>query len=260
VVVIGGGPAGMEFARLDSARGHRVTLLEREGRLGGTAMFSQLTTPASPPFVAWLQRELSIAGVAVRLGTTATLATVGALAPDLVVVATGARRGRPDVPGARGPNVYTCDDLRVLVAGEWESVGRRVVVVGGGLVGLKLAHFLAERGRTVTVLEEGSHVGLPMAMPRRWAAISAAVALGVQLQRKAKVVAIEAHRVTYSVGDEVCHVDADDVVIASGVVADDSFATALAEAGFDVRTVGDAAEVGYIEGAIHSAWTVAEEL
>jgi 2,4-dienoyl-CoA reductase-like NADH-dependent reductase (Old Yellow Enzyme family)/NADPH-dependent 2,4-dienoyl-CoA reductase/sulfur reductase-like enzyme len=294
VVVVGGGPAGMELARLAALRGHRVTLLERHGRLGGTAWFSQLTTPANQPLVDWLEHEVAAAGVTVHLDTAASVDSVGALQPDVVVVATGARRAVPDVAGAHLAHVHTGDDLRGLIAGDgvqsgsrftravllagralrltddparirrfskqWMPIGKRIVVVGGGLVGLELAEFLAERGRRVTVLEAGAHLGLPMAMPRRWAAVRAAVAHGVHVERNATLEAIDEHQVVYRVGDQQYTVAADDVIIASHVHAEPALAEALVAAGFTVHVIGDAAEVGYIDGAIHTAWKIAEEL
>jgi NADPH-dependent 2,4-dienoyl-CoA reductase/sulfur reductase-like enzyme len=143
---------------------------------------------------------------------------------------------------------------------QWMPIGTRVVVVGGGLVGLELAEFLAERGRRVTVLEAGAHLGLPMAMPRRWAAVRAAVAHGVHVERNATLEAIDEHQVVYRVGDQQYTVAADDVIIASHVHAEPALAEALVAAGFTVHVIGDAAEVGYIDGAIHTAWKLAEEL
>lgn len=177
VVVVGAGPAGMETARVARNRGHRVTLVEAGDRLGGTAWFSQITTPANGPFVNWLASEVDRLGVQVRLRERATVATLAALRPDAVVVATGASRRLPDVPGADLPHVETGDDLRALLTGEprpsvprwqraalrigrrlhittdaarvralskrWMPIGRTVVVIGGGLVGLELAELLA---------------------------------------------------------------------------------------------------------------------
>jgi NADPH-dependent 2,4-dienoyl-CoA reductase/sulfur reductase-like enzyme len=139
-------------------------------------------------------------------------------------------------------------------------IGKRVVVVGGGLVGLELAEFLAERGRQVTVLEPGAHLGLPMAMPRRWTAVRRAVEHGVTLVRNAELVAIDRKHVTYRSPDGECRVDAADVVLAADVHPDTSLAERLRAAGFEVHVAGDAAAVGYIEGAIHSAWRVAADL
>ena len=142
----------------------------------------------------------------------------------------------------------------------WMPIGKHVVVVGGGLVGLELAEFLAERGRRVTVLEAGANLGLPMAMPRRWTAVRVASAAGVALHRNAVLERIDERSVTFRTGDDVRVVAADDVIIASEVAPDTTLSEVLADAGFDVRTIGDAVDVGYIDGAIHTAWALAEEL
>jgi NADPH-dependent 2,4-dienoyl-CoA reductase/sulfur reductase-like enzyme len=139
-------------------------------------------------------------------------------------------------------------------------IGKNVVVLGGGLVGLELAEFLAERGRKVTVLEEGAHLGLPMAMPRRWTAVGKATRHGVTLVRNATPVSITETDVSYRVGDDESEVRADDVVVASYVSADTSVAEELRAGGFEVCVAGDAADVGYIEGAMHSAHAVAREI
>ncbi len=297
VVVIGAGPGGMEAARVAAERGAKVTLIEKGGRLGGTMWFSQLTTPANAMLVDWLSHEIQRLGVDVLLDTRADVELVSSLRPDAVIVATGARRGRPDVPGADLPHVLTGDALRGVITGEadadlgsigafgrlvvtagravgalrdadrirrlsklWMPVGKRVVVIGGGLVGLELAEYLAERGRRVTVLEEGKHLGLPMAMPRRWTAVRKAGDHGVVLVREAVVMSITRDAVRYRVADQELEVDADNVIVASEVRADSSFAEELTARGLRVEVVGDAAEVGYIEGAIHGAGKVAREL
>lgn len=292
VVVIGGGPAGMEAARVAAERGALVTLIEKGSRLGGTVWFSQLTTPANAQLVDWLIHEIERLGVNVQLDTEADLELVAALEPDAVIVATGARRGKPAVPGADLPHVLTGDTLRALITGEsagraigplarvvvtagraigilgsanriralskaWMPVGKRVVVIGGSLVGLELAEFLAERGRRVTVLESGPHMGLPMAMPRRWTAVRRADAHGVALVRRAEVVSISKAAVRYRSGDQEYEARGDTVIVASDVEPDTRLAERLREAGLEVSVVGDAGEVGYIEGAMHSAYEVA---
>jgi len=234
-------------------------------------------------------------GVGVRLGETATAAGVVALAPDVVVIATGATRDLPAVPGADLPHVWTGDSLRDAMTGRgsmpaagrgarmvlgvaralrlttsaarvrslsrrWLPLGRRVCVLGGGLVGLELAEFLAERGRSVTVLEHGPAAGLPMAAPRRWTAVRRAAAHGVDIAREATVVEITSDEVLYEVAGERRRVAADAVVVAGEVRARAPLAAELAELGLDVHVIGDAAEVGYIEGAIHSAWHVARTI
>jgi len=297
VVVIGGGPGGMEAARVAALRGAKVTLIEKGSRLGGTMWFSQLTTPANQLLVDWFTHEIERLNVDVLLSTEATRDVIAALNADEVIVATGARRGLPDVPGAELPHVLTGDALRAVITGEkesnnrslsalgkvivatgrtigllnsvdrirslsktWMPVGKRVVVIGGGLVGLELAEFLAERGRKVTVLEEGPHMGLPMAMPRRWTAVIKATKHGVVLVRDASVVSIDKVSVRYRVGEDEFEARGDTVVVASQVEPDSKLADELSSLGIRIQVVGDALNVGYIEGAMHTAHEVAREL
>ncbi len=297
VAVVGGGPGGMEAARVLALRGHRVTLFEKAAELGGTARFSSLTTPMNAELVRYLSTSIKDLDVDVRTGTEATAEAIRALGIDSVVVATGARRERPAVPGADLPHVLSGDDLRALLTGDdpsaaarlpwhrravvaagrrlglmssmdrvrslskrWMPIGKRVVVVGGGLVGVELAEFLAERGRTVTVLEPGDKLGVEMAHPRRARALFEARAHGVELVTGAELEAIHPGRVDYRVGERSQSVDADHVVLASGVVPDPTVADRLAAAGLDVHVVGDAGEVGYIQGAVRSGHLVGRSL
>lgn len=298
IVVVGGGPGGMEAARVAAERGHRVTLLEKSRRLGGTALFSALTTPMNGELVRYLTASLAELDVDVRTGTTATPEMVAGLHPDAVVVATGAVRSRPDVPGAQLPHVLSGDDLRGLLTGDgdlggrrprtavrlvllcgrllgltadmsrvrslslrWMPVGRRIVVVGGGLVGVELAEFLAERRRAVTVLEEGDDLATEMAHPRRWRTLHEARRHGVVFRTGAMITAITASHVEFRLGNETHTVAADTVVLAGGIQPDASLGELIRETtGLDVDVVGDAATTGYIQGAIRSGNQVANAL
>lgn len=289
LVVVGGGPAGLECARTAAGRGHRVTLLEKESRLGGTAWFSSLTTPLNGDLVSYLEASLHELGVDVRCGVTADEATVADLEPDVLVVATGARRIRPDVPGSDMPHVLSGDDLRSLLTGGgdrgertpgpgtrillaagralgltsdmgrirslsriWMPVGRSVVVIGGGLVGTELAEFLAERGRSVTVLEEGQDLAPEMAHPRRWRALHEARRHGVAFHTGAVPTSITERRVTYRIGTVDHEVAADTVLLAAGVHTDRSLVERLRGTCGEIHVIGDADKVGYIEGAVRS--------
>jgi NADPH-dependent 2,4-dienoyl-CoA reductase/sulfur reductase-like enzyme len=297
VTIIGAGPAGLESARVLAERGADVTVIDKSDRLGGTVWFSQLTTPANAQLVDWLSHEVQRLKVTIRLGEIATAAMIAATQPDAVIVATGAKRGRPDVPGADLAHVLTGDILRGLITGEagtdtsslkpvarrvvqvgrvarllnnperirtlskrWMPVGKRVVVIGGGLVGLELSEFLAERGRNVTVLESGAQMGLPMAMPRRWTAVNRAARHGVTLIREATVISINNVSVRYRIGNQEFEVRANTVVLAGDVTSDRHLADELVDLGVPVHVIGDALDIGYIEGAIHTAQEVAREL
>ena len=156
VLVIGGGPAGLEAARVASLRGHDVTLCEKDDALGG-----QLILAAVAPFKAdverfirYLTNEMKRLHVDVRLGEEVTAERVEEMAPDAVVVATGATPMLPNIPGADGENTLTAHD----VFGGAKGIGDRVVVAGGGQVGCEAAEFLAEQGRTVAIVEMLSEV------------------------------------------------------------------------------------------------------
>ncbi|MET8796879.1 FAD-dependent oxidoreductase [Nocardia sp. NPDC004568] len=295
VVVVGAGPGGLEAARVAAERGHRVTVLEKSDRLGGTLWFSALTTPDNQRLLKWLTVQVERPDIDIRLNSEATESSIAALHPDAVIVATGAVRGRPAIPGGDLPHVHTGDTLRAVMTGSGDvaqvpwllrtiaalgklsgitrspaairavtrrylPIGKNVVVIGGSLVGLELAEFLAERGRNVTLLEEGRQLGVPMAMPRRWTAVRHAGEVGVHLHRGATVLRITETHVEFRLGDRVTTAPADMVVVASDVSARARLAEALVGTVPEIHVVGDAAKVDYIQGAIHTAWKVATRL
>lgn len=150
VVVVGGGPAGMEVARVAALRGHKVTLYEKGEALGG-----QLRLAAIPPgkheigtMISYLSRQLSKLGVEVKLGEDVTCEDVMKLKPDAVVLASGAWPTMPDIEGAKLPHVALAWDV---IQGKVQ-VGPRVVVVGGGRVGCETAELLAAAGKQVTLV------------------------------------------------------------------------------------------------------------
>ena len=151
VLVVGGGPGGMEAARVAALKGHQVVLWEKEPRLGG-----QLIRAAIPPYkdrieplAKYLQTQLKKLDVKIELGKEATAAKVEELAPDVLVLATGGKPLVPKIPGLDKAHVVQAEDV---LEGKGE-VGNRVVVIGGELVGCETAEFLAEKGKKVTVIE-----------------------------------------------------------------------------------------------------------
>ena len=293
IVVIGGGPAGMEAARRLAKRGHRVTLLEATDSLGGTARFASIAYAPNQGIVDWLKREVKgEPNITVQLSTKATPELLTTLAPDEVVVATGARRALPPIPGADRDNVFSGDEMRSLMLGQdlgklarkvdtktrlmmragrvtgltgrpgfiraastyFMPFGERVVIIGGELVGLELAEFLAKRGRKVVVIDEAAKMGAGLQVVRRWRVLDELHHLGVTLLPNAGDIAIGDKNVSYrnSFG-QVRTVAADQVIVAKGAQGDSRLADQLKAAGFSVRSIGDANGVGYIEGAMQDA-------
>ena len=292
VAVIGGGPGGMEATRRLCAAGHKVTLIERAARLGGTLRFAALAYRPNERILDWLEREVSDCGADIRLGTEASPELLASLAPDHVIVATGAQRGMPGIPGNDLPHVFSGDDMRKLMFGEssdelkrktglftrlatkvgavtgatanldlvrkathaWMPIGKRVAIIGGELVGIELAEFLQERGREVTVIEEAPRLGKGLTLVRRMRILAELAEHGVSLCGGAKDIVIKTDCVTFTnQGGEGRSVPADTVIVAKGATGDLSLAEALRASGFAVTAIGDAGGVGYIEGAIRDA-------
>lgn len=297
--VVGGGPGGMEAARRLAALGHKVTLIEKSDRLGGTLRFASLAYEPNERVLEWLKSEIAEAGVEVKLSTIATPELLHSLNAEAVIVASGAVRGMPAIPGNDQDHVFSGDDMRGMMLGEdsaalkrktglftriatkvgaatgatanlalvrkatrvWMPLADSVTIIGGELVGLELAEFLCERGRTVNVIEEAPRLGKGLTLVRRMRIMSELAEHGVGLHGGASDIIIGKDFVSFtSAAGEQVTVPAGNVIVAKGAEGDLSLADSLRAAGFEVRAVGDANGVGYIEGAMRGAADAVREL
>ncbi|MDO8472307.1 MAG: FAD-dependent oxidoreductase [Dehalococcoidia bacterium] len=258
VVVVGGGPAGMEAARVAADRGHDVTLIEKENTLGGT-----LIAASKPPmkeriddFRKYLTNELHRTGVKIRLGKAASVASIMREKPDAVVVATGGRLKGLSVPGATGENVVTADDVLIGKA----VVGERVLVVGGGLVGLETAEYLAARGKTVFLIGRRPELGMNIFPLVRPAIVWKAREAGVVTYVNTKLESIGDGVATINVDGTPETLRVDTVVQAAGREPEKSLAGELQGKVPEIHVVGDAVSSRMITDAIHEGHRVGRTL
>ncbi len=251
VLVVGGGPAGLEVARLAAGRGHRVTLCEAGSELGGALRTSGHVNEPNARLVEWLEGQVHSLGVDVRVDSRLSQDEIVAFGADAVVVAVGA--GKPQGDPASG--VWGIEDL--LDEGRLREPGDTVVVLGGGGVGLSLADHWSERGRAVTVLEPSAYFGAQLSPPRRWRVLADLRERGVELVRNATFEAPGAGRVRFAAQGQARELLYDTVLLAGDWKSDSSLAVALERRGARVHTAGDCRELGLVEGAMKDAGRIA---
>jgi len=152
VIIVGGGPAGMEAARVARLRGHKVILFEKENDLGG-----QMLLAAKPPgkdkikwFIDYLSGQMNKLEVDIRLKLTFNISLLKKIQPDVLILACGSEPIIPNIPGIKEPNVITAHQL---LKEEPKIKGKEIVVIGGGLVGCETAEYLHKKGNKLTIVE-----------------------------------------------------------------------------------------------------------
>jgi NADPH-dependent 2,4-dienoyl-CoA reductase/sulfur reductase-like enzyme len=140
-------------------------------------------------------------------------------------------------------------------------LGKRIVIIGGELVGLELAEFLAHRGRQVSVIDQAAKFGVGLQVVRRWRVLADLRDLGVTMIPEAREISIGERSVSYlNLNSQVRSLTADHVIVAQGAAAEMSLAESLKTAGFAVHTAGDCSGVGYLNKAIAEAAQIAAKI
>ncbi|MFC1905167.1 NAD(P)/FAD-dependent oxidoreductase [Chloroflexota bacterium] len=298
VLVVGGGPSGMEAARIAALRGHKVMLAEKGRRLGGLMVLGSVLNKEIEPFVTWMRAQMKKLNIHVMTSLEVSPAVMQALDPDVVILAAGGTPITLDVPGVDGDNVINGHDIQNMVngiptqKGEWWQrllwtlaafvskyfyqpalmrkalglnlvIGKKVVIIGGQFAGCELALSLGEAGKQVTVIEESKRVGADIGMVVRWVALIKLREAGVQVETLTKVTEItdEGVKATREDGSSVLF-GADTVFTIPGrsVQANTKLAQGLAEKAPVIYTIGDCADPGRIREATGAAYEVASKI
>jgi pyruvate/2-oxoglutarate dehydrogenase complex dihydrolipoamide dehydrogenase (E3) component len=256
IFVAGGGPAGMEAARVAALRGHKVRLFEKE-KLGG-----QLNLACLPPgkddmkyFVDFEVKQLNKLGVKVQYDAF-TAEMVSQKKPDAVIVATGGQPLMPSIPGINKKQVVTAWQV---LKGE-VGTGSRIVVLGGGEVGAETAEYLATKGKRVTIVEMLDSIAANIERTTRLLLMFSLNELGVTILTKAiaKEITDQGVIVDHMGKQEI--VDADTIVLALGSEPVKKLADQLAESSTEFFVVGDCSEPRMLPDAVKEGFKVGLEL
>ena len=245
VFIAGGGPAGMEAARIAALRGHRVVLIEERDHLGGSLLLASMSPkrPGWSELRDYLVGEMKRLGVDVRLGTKATLELAKKEGAEVAIVAIGASQFPPAIPGIKSKNVVLSRDL---LEGKARIHGEKVVVMGGGTSGAQIADFLSQRDYDVTIVTAGREIAKDSAVVIRELMLDRLRQRGVKMLTDTKIIEITKDKVLIvsSGGSEDLpgELPADTVVASTGAKPNDSLAEELRKIVSQVFIVGDAVE------------------
>lgn len=258
VLIVGGGVGGMQAALTAAERGHQVILCEKTDRLGGVLLCEE-NIPFKQKLSAYLKKQallISRAPIDLRMNTLATPKLAEKLNPDVIIAAVGAQPAVPNIPGIEGKNVFGAEDIYLNP----DKAGKRVIILGGGLVGLELGIYLSMNGRQVTVLEmlpEPSLGKTGMHAP------ALMVELGrrkIDLRTNTSVKEITTSGVVADGPDGQFTIDADTVIYAVGQRPLREEAIAFSSCAGEFYQIGDCLAPESIMSATQAAYTIAKDI
>ena len=258
VAIVGGGPAGLEAARVLAERHFKPVIFEASGTIGG-----QLALAKNPPgkdklawFTSYLDNELNRLGVEIRLHTRATAENISALNPHAVILATGSTPLIPaSIPGVGGDNVYSVSDI---LSGAVKLEGKKVVLIGSGMTGIETAEMLADAGNTVSVVEMQDTIAPDGYWQNVIDVLGHLKEKNVELLPKHTLLSIGADNV--KLDGAVTEIPCDAVVLSLGVKSEDSLFKEISGSFTNIYNIGDSKKIGRIVNAVTEGYLLAYNL
>lgn len=252
VLIIGGGPGGLEAARVARKRGHQVTLLEKSPRLGGQMLLASIPPHKQTLSKAmdWLTREVDREGVEIKLNTEGNEENIAKENPDMVIVATGARPISPD--SFSGPKVLTA----------WEVLGgkeveKEALILGGGMVGMETAEFLSQKGCRVIVVEMTERLAADMEGTTRALLLERIALQKISSLLSTEVKDIRDGKVLVSHDGNERWLEAGTIILALGSRANNEILQALEGKVPQILPIGDCVKPRKAKEAIHEGFAAA---
>jgi 2,4-dienoyl-CoA reductase (NADPH2) len=246
-------------------RGHAVTLIEKQGELGGAFRFASTLFPHNQLFLDYLIDRVTDLPIEVIVGESAEPARIEALAPDAIIVATGGRFESPPLPGAEGDHVISGAEIVALVAAARAGddavdlqLGEKIAIIGANLIGIELAEYLAKRGKRVHLIEPTRWMAQPAGKKRRGDHTKRLDQLGVPINTGVAIAGIAPEGVMLSLGDGLERmIEADSVLVVGQPEPDSTLLDQIRGLAPEVHAIGDSTGFGLSKKAVTEALQVA---